>query len=468
MSVNLLRSEMSAGGAFGASGHVTLRFETDRVTPGKRTATIQCDPANLEVDWGDGTVDRLRGTTFTHEYETAGVYDVKVSTIGASRFTPKYAAPSYTNNDNPATAPREGGLELIGLLDAETWRAGPDFNSAFFRTNLEFVDSSCQGVFDRITEAQHMFSRSKINNLYEGFNLPLVRAGNRMFFGTPLQTWPLSARMESMRMFWRMFENSQLSSFPLQDFGADSMDSNQAHLLTWSGCPIVQGGMVDNIKIRPNTNSIRGWCDGWLVTIPPAMTIPTTVASLIECFNGCPNLTTVPKEAVDCRARSGPVEWTGGFGANCPNLTTIDFTYWPNMRCGINSMGSSVTKWIMPVEPMPYLLSSGTDFRTGSARLDFESTEAILQKLVEHITVFGEPTPNSRCVQLAGGGFYSGPLGNNLFLGFTGSSGNGLPNDLPQSRPGCVPIQQWTPEMIANKDTLVAAGIQVTYQDTSL
>lgn len=467
MSVNLLRSEMSAGGAYDVSGHVTLRFETDRVTSGKRTATIQCDTAIVEVNWGDGAVERFRGSTFTHEYETPGVYDVKVSTIGASRFTPRYATPSYLNNDNPAAETREGGLELIGVLDAETWRAGPDFNSAFFRTNLEFVDSSCQGVFNKITEAQHMFSRSQISNLYEGFNLPLPTLGNRMFFGTPLQTWPASGRMESMRMFWSMFQNSQLASFPVQDFGADTMDSNQAHRDTWRGCPIVQGGMVDNIKISPNTNSMPGWCNGWLVTTPPAMAIPSTVASIVGSFSNCPNLTAIPKEAVDCRGRSGPVNWSSGFASNCPNLTTIDFTWWKNMTTGINSMGSGVTSWIMPVEPMPFLLTV-TDFRTIGARLNFDSTEAILNKLVEHITVFGAPAPNTRAVQLAGNGFYSGPLGNNAFLGFNGSSGNGFPNDLPQTRPGCVPIQQWTPEMIANKDTLVAAGIQVTYQDLSL
>lgn len=462
MSVNLFYSEKKAGGAYGVSGSLTMRFKTDQVTPGKRTATIQCDPASLEVDWGDGTIERLRGSTFTHEYETAGVYDVKVSTIGASRFTPRYSTDLSTG--------LEGCRELIALLDGSTWRASSNLNGSFTQTSLSLIDASCQQAFEVVTSARSAFrGATDLTEIYDGFNMPLCADSRAMFMNTSLVSWPESGTFEDSGANANMFEGANLASFPDIAFGKEpgSGGAQGSWFETWSFCPFVQGGIADNFRVPAGTTFPADWGRGALWTTPPAIQWPSSVSSAQGFFANSPNLTAITKESLDFRAAAAinqEVQLSFSFAGGCPQLTSVDFSYMPTFSTRQDNMSASITTWIMPVEPMPYLLVR--DFSTANSRLDLASTGIVLSKLAEHVNVFGAPAPNTRTASLVTGFFVGGPPSSGPYAGLLDLPLRFAPGTADQPIQGCAAIQDWTPQMVADKDALVAAGIRVAYRDT--
>jgi hypothetical protein len=449
---NIIYSDRRGGAALGISGSVTLRFKTDQVTVGKKTATIQCDPTFVEIDWDDGTVERVKGSTLTHTYAVAGTYDVKVSTIGPTKFTPRYGS---EQGENPASTPLEGGRELIGLLNGSTWRTSPNFGGTFSATNLALIDSSCQQAFDKVVVASGAFAYTPLTSLYSGFNFPLAWNLAGMFKSGAITTWPSTAKMESAISVRLMFQYTNLTGIPFTDFGAVSGASGLSHILFLRDCPIADGGIPNGFRITDGANGAWNWASGWLCTNLPHVAFPSSMYSMWSSYSSLPNVVTIPKEAIDFRLSTDPLEFNFGAFGNCPNLTTIDFSWCPTLTSGtINGWSRTIRNLTLPAV-LPLLDRWGWD---GISELSASSQEQILTRIDANNVSTGDFRYVKFTNDVANAppwNLFSGPpTPGETILTYTGAPGQ------------ADPIQTWSGAAVTAKNNLVSRGYRVGYYST--
>lgn len=464
---NLIHPDKIAGGGLNPSGFVTLRYATEAVVGGNRTITVGCDECFVDIDWGDGIIERRqRGRNFTHTYATVGTYDVTVSTIGIGAFTPRHTTFANVENAQRGTRPVSEisvpyARELIGIVDGTYWRCSTNMNYAFMNTSLAFIDASAKPVFDRARSTSYLFAGTRGGPLtfYANFDLPNSISANAICReSTSLQQWPASATCVNLQERRCAFLGCpSLVQFQPSRFGSLTPPAeNPDYYEFFQGTPNLQ--LPNGFTVGASGSGPWSWLRDQTWSTLPNITYTADAGGYLRTnYFGMPNITTVPREALDCRLMTVPLDFNFGTFASCPNLTTIDFSWCPTLEVNTsNSWSSNIRNLTLPAVT-PNLTQWCWD--SGSSNLSAASIEQILTR-IDANGLGGTPP---KVVKLNLQDSTASPW-------FRFNPSSRIPGEHVQTYTGDVgqsdPIQTWSPAAIAAKNNLVSRGYAVGYFST--
>lgn len=204
---------------------------------------------NYKVDWGDGTIETIRGNTSpTHTYPGIGTYNVKIWGVFEG---------VYFNNTGDRLK-----LINIGSIDRRGIRQRY-FNSYYGCNNLQSfpdIDTSREVTF---------------NNCWSGCSelsvFPLIDTSNAVTLSSAwldcssLTSFPAinTSKVTNFNAAWR--NCTGLSDFPLMD-----VSSASSFFTTWTICTALQNfpsNFFDGWSGVPSSNALRGtWDECWALT----------------------------------------------------------------------------------------------------------------------------------------------------------------------------------------------------------
>ena len=461
---NLVHPDKIAGGGLNPSGFVTLRYATEAAIGGNRTITVGCDECFVDIDWDDGIIERrLRGRNFTHTYATAGTYDIKISTIGASAFTPRHTTyPNIENTQRGGAAVSDISVpyarELIGIVDGTYWRCSQNLNYAFMNTSLQFIDVTAKPVFDRATSTGYLFAGTRGGPLtfYANFDLPNSFDANAICMeSTSLQTWPASATCAKVGARRQAFYAcTSLVQFQPSTFGSLAPPSENPDYYNFFSDGPSNLQLPNGFTMGANGTGPWGWLRGQLWSTLPNITYTANSGGYMwSTYSYMPNITTIPKEALDFRLVTVPLSFNFGSFGGCPKLTTIDFSWCPTLAANtINGWSGNIRNLTLPAS-MPFLTSWKWD--CGESNLSAASIEQIL------LRVDANNASNDAVVFANPGNPFAPPWN---------APAPPTPGDDVRTYTGAAgqsdPIQTWSGAAVTAKNNLVSRGYRVLYYST--
>lgn len=340
----------------------SITIDTEGVGTGERTGEIPfcllgAGDVSILVDWGDGTVekhmsaDALSMTCIKHEYETAGVYSIRMESSGFSQlylWTYSARAETYAATLKTVDSP------LPAVAGVRTWYYEEGMSGDGYIGNVDNMMYGCfdgcgilqsipSGVFDA-NPASTSFEKC-FNNCHSLMTIPsgifdrhtAATSFNSCFYCSALQSIPsgLFDHNAAAVDFAYCFERCEsLSSIP------SGLFRNNAAAKTFYGCfdscdslVAVPSGLFSGCPAAESFIECFAFC-GSLVSISANAFAGCTEAKYFhDCFYNCDALETIPSSLFNACTKA--VSFEECFAA-CYSLVSIPENLFANNTAALS------------------------------------------------------------------------------------------------------------------------------------